>query len=119
MRASVIANRDYKVATIDNRLYGAFLEHLGRAIYSGIYEPDHKTADEDGMRKRRHRPRARTEGAAGPLSRRQFRLRLQLGRRHRPAGEAADAPRLAWQTSETNEVGIHEFAAGAKPPAPR
>ena len=30
MRASVIANRDYKIATIDDRLYGAFLEHLGR-----------------------------------------------------------------------------------------
>ena len=34
MRASVIANRDYKIATIDDRLYGAFLEHLGRAIYA-------------------------------------------------------------------------------------
>ena len=51
MRASVIANRDYKIATIDDRLYGAFLEHLGRAIYTGIYEPDHKTADANGMRK--------------------------------------------------------------------
>src|ERR1700721_272076 len=51
MRASVIANRDYKIATIDDRLYGAFVEHLGRAIYTGIYEPDHKTADANGMRK--------------------------------------------------------------------
>ena len=38
MRASVIANRDYKIATIDDRLYGACLEHLRRAIYTGIYE---------------------------------------------------------------------------------
>ena len=51
MRASVIANRDYEIATIDDRLYGAFLEHLGRAIYTGIYEPDHKSADANGMRK--------------------------------------------------------------------
>ena len=51
MRASVIANQDYKIATIDDRLYGAFLEHLGRAIYTGIYEPDHKSADANGMRK--------------------------------------------------------------------
>ena len=51
MRASAIANWDYKVATIDDRLYGAFLEHLGRAIYTGIYEPDHKSADTNGMRR--------------------------------------------------------------------
>ena len=51
MRASVTANRDYRIAKIDDRLYGAFLEHLGRAIYTGIYEPDHKTADANGMRK--------------------------------------------------------------------
>ena len=51
MKASVIAHRDYRIATIDNRLYGAFLEHLGRAIYSGIYEPNHPTADGNGMRR--------------------------------------------------------------------
>ncbi len=51
MRASVTANRDYGIAKIDDRLYGAFLEHLGRAIYTGIYEPDHKSADANGMRR--------------------------------------------------------------------
>ena len=50
MKASVIANRDYTIARIDDRVYGAFLEHLGRAIYSGIYEPGHPSADADGMR---------------------------------------------------------------------
>ena len=41
MRASVTANREYGIAKIDDRLYGAFIEHLGRAVYTGIYEPDH------------------------------------------------------------------------------
>jgi alpha-L-arabinofuranosidase len=50
MKASVVAHRDYAIARIDDRLYGAFLEHLGRAIYTGIYEPGHPTADADGMR---------------------------------------------------------------------
>ena len=50
MKASVIANRDYTISKIDDRVYGAFLEHLGRAVYEGIYEPDHPTADKDGMR---------------------------------------------------------------------
>ena len=44
-------HRDYGIAKIDDRLYGAFLEHLGRAIYSGIYEPGHKSADANGMRR--------------------------------------------------------------------
>ena len=50
MKASVIANKDYTIAKIDDRVYGAFLEHLGRAVYEGIYEPDHPSADQNGMR---------------------------------------------------------------------
>ena len=50
MRATVTAHKDFTVSKIDDRVYGAFLEHLGRAIYTGIYEPDHPTADKDGMR---------------------------------------------------------------------
>ena len=50
MKASVTAHRDYRVAKVDDRVYGAFLEHLGRAIYSGIYEPGHSSAEANGMR---------------------------------------------------------------------
>lgn len=50
MKARVAAHKDFTIAPIDDRLYGAFLEHLGRAIYTGIYEPGHKTADDNGMR---------------------------------------------------------------------
>jgi alpha-L-arabinofuranosidase len=50
MRATVTAHKDYTISAIDDRVYGAFLEHLGRAVYTGIYEPDHPTADKDGMR---------------------------------------------------------------------
>ena len=50
MRVTVTAHRDYTISDIDDRLYSAFLEHLGRAIYTGIYEPGHPTADKNGMR---------------------------------------------------------------------
>ncbi len=50
MKARIAVHRDFKIGTIDNRIYGAFLEHLGRAVYGGIYEPGHATADEDGFR---------------------------------------------------------------------
>jgi Alpha-L-arabinofuranosidase len=110
VRASVTAHRDYVIADIDNRIYGAFLEHLGRAIYTGIYEPDHPTADKNGMRgdvaqlvRDLNVPMVRYPGGnfvsaynwedgIGPKENRPTRLDL------------------AWHTSESNQVGIHEFA---------
>jgi alpha-N-arabinofuranosidase len=50
MKAAVTAHPHYVVSKIDPRLYGSFIEHLGRAVYSGIYEPGHPTADANGMR---------------------------------------------------------------------
>jgi len=50
MKARVSIHRDFSVGAIDARIYGAFLEHLGRAVYGGAYEPGHKTADADGFR---------------------------------------------------------------------
>lgn len=110
MRATVTAHRDYTISKIDDRVYGAFLEHLGRAIYTGIYEPGHKTADKNGMRgdvaklvKDLDVPMVRYPGGnfvsaynwedgIGPRDKRPTRLDL------------------AWHTSDSNAVGIHEFA---------
>jgi alpha-L-arabinofuranosidase len=39
------------IAPIDRNLFGSFLEHLGRAIYEGIYDPGSKLSDADGFRK--------------------------------------------------------------------
>ena len=110
MKASVTAHRDYRISTIDDRIYGAFLEHLGRAIYTGIYEPGHSTADASGMR-----------GDVAALVRD---LKIPVVRY--PGGNFVSAynwedgigPRetrptrldLAWHTSKSNAVGVHEFA---------
>ena len=37
-------------APVDRRTFGSFVEHLGRCVYTGIHEPGHPTADEDGFR---------------------------------------------------------------------
>ncbi len=111
MKARVTAHRDFTIAAIDDRLYGAFLEHLGRAIYTGIYEPGHPTADANGMR-----------GDVAALVR-----ALDVPVVRYPGGNFVSAynwedgigPRdqrptrldLAWHTAESNQVGIHEFAA--------
>jgi alpha-N-arabinofuranosidase len=39
------------VAPLDRNLFGSFLEHLGRAIYEGIYDPGSKLSDSNGLRK--------------------------------------------------------------------
>ncbi|MEI6097960.1 MAG: alpha-N-arabinofuranosidase [Alphaproteobacteria bacterium] len=120
MKATVTAHRDFTIARIDDRIYSAFLEHLGRAIYSGIYEPGHPTADKNGMR-----------GDVAQLVR-----DLKIPYVRYPGGNFVSAynwedgigPKegrpvrldLAWHTSDANQVGVHEFqdwcdAVGTKP----
>jgi alpha-N-arabinofuranosidase len=48
--ASVVLDPAARLAEVDERLFGSFVEHMGRAIYGGIYEPGHPTADADGWR---------------------------------------------------------------------
>ncbi len=50
-KIKVIVEKNFKVADTDDRLFSSFIEHLGRAVYSGIYEPGHPEADEQGFRK--------------------------------------------------------------------
>ena len=38
-------------ATLDRNIFGSFLEHLGRAIYEGIYDPGSPLSDSNGYRK--------------------------------------------------------------------
>lgn len=38
-------------SNLDRRLLGSFLEHLGRAVYTGVYQPGSPLADEKGFRK--------------------------------------------------------------------
>ena len=40
----------FVIGEIDPRIYGSFVEHMGRCVYTGIYEPGHPQADEKGFR---------------------------------------------------------------------
>src|SRR6516165_4461028 len=46
----VVVDPSRQIAALDRRLFGSFLEQLGRAIYTGIYEPGSKLADSNGFR---------------------------------------------------------------------
>lgn len=51
VKAKMIVDKEFQISRIDKRIYGSFIEHLGRAVYGGIYEPGHPEADENGFRK--------------------------------------------------------------------
>ena len=49
-KSDVLLDRDFAIGATDRRLFGAFVEHLGRCVYGGIFEPGHPTADDKGFR---------------------------------------------------------------------
>ncbi len=40
----------FQIGAVDPRLFGGFLEHMGRAVYQGVYDPNSAHADKDGFR---------------------------------------------------------------------
>ena len=114
MKARLRIDRDFVIGKIDRRLYGSFIEHLGRAVYGGIYEPGHPAADARGFRRdvlelvrALDVPIVRYPGGnyvssfnwedwVGPVSQRPRRLDL------------------AWKSLEPNAFGLREFVDWAK-----
>ncbi|CAG7624455.1 alpha-N-arabinofuranosidase [Paenibacillus allorhizosphaerae] len=112
--AKMIVDKDFIIGEVDKRIYGSFIEHLGRAVYGGIYEPDHPLSDEQGFRtdvlelvRSLQTPIIRYPGGnfvsgydwkdgIGPKESRKKRLEL------------------AWRTVEPNQVGLNDFADWCK-----
>lgn len=114
IRAHLTIDPHFTVGPIDRRLFGSFVEHLGRCVYDGIYEPGHPTADADGFR-----------GDVVELVRELgvSTIRYPGGnfvsgyRWEDGIGPREDRPRrldLAWHSTETNEIGLDEFATWLK-----
>jgi len=112
--AKMTIEKSFRLGTVDNRLYSSFIEHLGRAIYTGIYEPEHPEADEQGFRKdvidlvREIGVELVRYPGGNFLS--GYRWTDGIG----PADQRPRRLDLAWRTIESNKVGIDEFAAWAK-----
>lgn len=97
------------IAPIDPRLYSSFIEHMGRAVYTGIYEPAHPTADEQGFRQD---VMALIKPLALPLIRYPGGNFLSGYRWEDGIGDKAARPArpdLAWSAIEPNQVGTDEF----------
>jgi len=113
-KARLILDRDFAIGQIDKRIYGSFIEHLGRAVYGGIYEPGHPSADENGFRqdvlelvKKLNIPIVRYPGGNFVSG---FNWEDSIG----PRSQRPRRLDLAWATTETNEVGLHEFTDWAR-----
>jgi alpha-L-arabinofuranosidase len=101
----------FTVGPVNPRLFGSFVEHLGRCVYDGLYEPGHPTADAEGFRgdvidlvKELGVSTIRYPGGNFVSG---FRWEDSVGPRE-------SRPRrldLAWHSTETNEVGLHEFSS--------
>lgn len=114
LKAKMKIDIDFIIGKIDKRIYGSFIEQLGRAVYGGVFEPDHPTADENGFRqdvmelvKQLNVPVVRYPGGnfvsgynwedgVGPVENRPRRLEL------------------AWKSIETNVFGTNEFIQWAR-----
>ena len=113
-QAKVIIDKDFQVSRIDRRIYGSFIEHLGRAVYEGIYQPDSPFADEQGFRedtlelvKELNVPVVRYPGGNFVSG---YKWEDGIG----PKEERPKRIDLAWSVVETNEVGLNEFSDWAK-----
>ncbi|MBB5701263.1 alpha-N-arabinofuranosidase [Ochrobactrum daejeonense] len=110
MRVSATVHRDFRIATIDDRIYSAFIEHLGRAIYSGIYEPGHPEADDLGFRKD---VLGLVRDLKVPVIRYPGGNFVSAYDWKDGIGPREDRPMrldLAWRTKESNQIGVNEFA---------
>ncbi len=114
MQTKLTLHPSYTIGQTDPRLFGSFVEHLGRAVYHGVYEPGHPTADDEGFRgdvlelvKALRVPIVRYPGGNFVSG---YRWEDGTG----PRDKRPRRPELAWGTTETNEVGIDEFQAWCK-----
>lgn len=111
---TVVLRRDSVIGEPDRRLFGAFVEHLGRCIHGGLYEPDHPSADEHGFR----RDVLALVRELGPTVVRYPGGNFVSGYDWEDGvGPVAERPRrldLAWLSTETNVFGTNEFIDGCR-----
>ncbi len=107
--AHVVVDRDFKVGAIDRRLFGTFVEHIGRCVYGGIFEPEHPTANAQGLRED---VIALTRELGATVVRYPGGNFLSGYRWEDGVGPREKRPRevdLAWFATEPNSFGTNEF----------
>jgi len=104
----------HHVGEIDPRIFGGFLEHMGRAVYEGVYDPGNPLADANGFRRdvmdalrRQRMPVMRYPGGNFVST---YDWTDGIG----PRDSRPRRPDYAWKSVETNQFGTDEFVAWCK-----
>ncbi len=112
--AIIIIDKYFVIGNTDKRIFGSFIEHMGRAVYGGIYDPDHSQADDMGFRKdvlslvkELDVPIVRYPGGNFVSG---YNWQDGVG----PVSARPKRAELAWKTIETNIIGLNEFVEWAK-----
>lgn len=109
-KAILVVDQASTPTPINDRLFGSFVEHLGRSIYTGIYEPQHPRADSDGYRQ----DVMELVRELGVTTIRYPGGNFVSGYRWEDGvGPRAERPKrldLAWHSGESNEFGLHEMS---------
>jgi len=108
---TITLHTDFQIGEVDPRIFGGFLEHLGRAVYEGVYEPEASTP-------------MSTASAATSLA---ALKRMDMTAMRYPGGNFASGyhwqdgvglraqrptvRELAWQSIEPNSFGSDEYIA--------
>jgi alpha-L-arabinofuranosidase len=112
--ARVLINHARYRSELDRRVLGAFLEHLGRAIYTGVYEPGSPRADVNGFRTD---VIAEIKGLGVPIMRYPGGNFVSGYNWLDGVGPKKDRPTVlerAWNSLETNQFGTNEFIEWCK-----
>ena len=48
---TIFLHSRHQIAPVDERIFGGFMEHMGRCVYEGVYDPASAHADENGFRR--------------------------------------------------------------------
>ncbi|GAB3447489.1 arabinosylfuranosidase ArfA [Actinophytocola sediminis] len=114
LHAALTVDPAFRIAEVDPRIYGSFVEHMGRCVYTGIHEPGHDTDDGDGFR---GDVADLVRELAPPVLRYPGGNFVSGYHWEDGIGPVADRPTrldLAWRSLETNQVGVDEFTTWAR-----
>src|SRR5581483_7656469 len=112
--ARIFVDTRRSIAPLDRNLFGSFLEHLGRAIYQGIYDPGSKLSDTNGFRKDVMQE-IKTLGV--PIIRYPGGNFVSGHNWLDGVGPRQDRPRVldrAWNSMNSNQFGTNEYMAWCK-----
>lgn len=110
-RSTVHLHTRHVVGRVDPRIFGGFLEHMGRAVYGGVYEPGSPHADADGWRTDVLEALRGLDMTVMRYPGGNFVSGYHWQDGVGPRDERPRLRELAWNSIEPNEVGTDEFMA--------